>query len=128
MSERYKKEIEEILQQVGEAPYAETHFKGQELLSTLRFYVLQSLKGRNLFSFYPGRVILIAVALLISALIINAVGLGFAGLFGWAGLVLFIAGYGLFFIKSPKIEKRWRGQTIEIEGESWLDKVRNKLR
>ena len=131
MSDRYKKEIEEILQQAGEISSGK-RARGSRpgLLRLVWLQVVQSLGGKTL-SFSPGRVMFVAVALLISALITNAIGLGFAGLLGWAGLVLFIVGYALFFVRPSKVEKRWRGQPIEYSenlGDSWWARVRRKLR
>ena len=74
---------------------------------------------------------LIAFVLLLAALVLNsaAPSFGITGLVAWSGLILLIVGYAMFFIR-PKpikpIEKRWRGQKIELNGESWWERLRRK--
>ena len=71
---------------------------------------------------------LAAVRLLLAALLIGSAVPGFGAPLAWAGLILFVVGYAMFFIKPKKIEKRWRGQTIELEEDSWWDRLRRKIR
>ena len=122
MSERYKREIEEILQRSGELGSGKgARGSRPGLLKLAWLQLAQSLGGRT-WSLKPGRVMLIAVVLLLSALIMNI------GLLAWAGLILFIVGYAMFFIRPSRVEKRWRGQTIDYDGESWWDRLRRKVR
>ena len=126
MQKRYQREIEEILKQAGD-------FKGPGrdkrprigLLRLTWLYLVRSLGGKGL-SLSPGRIVLLAVSLLLSALIFKAIAPGLVGPLAFAGLLLFIVGYGLFFVKPPKIEKRWRGQSLEDGGVSWWDRFRRK--
>ena len=69
---------------------------------------------------------LAAVAVLLLALVAGSMTSGVAPLLGFAGLLLFIVGYAMFFIKPPKAEKRWRGQPIEY-GSSWWSRLRKRL-
>lgn len=129
MSERYKREIEEILKRSGDL--AETKRPQGPRPSIWRLIWLnikQSLGGRT-WSISPGRVMLVAVCLLLSALIVRAAVPGMVAPLAWAGLLLFIVGYAMFFLKKPgsNVEKRWRGQPIE-NSESWWDRLRRKLR
>ena len=64
---------------------------------------------------------LIAVSLMVAALIVRVAPLA------WGGLLLFIIGYGMFFVRPPKVENRWRGQVVDRE-DSWWDRLRRKLK
>ena len=130
MPDRYRREIEEILRQAGELESSERPKRsGQSIPRLVWLYVKQSLGGKG-WSLSPGRIMLIAVSLFLAAAILPAMvpvsGLGM--LLGFAGLLLFIVGYAMFFVKPPKIEKRWRGQPIDHVGESWWERLRRKLK
>ena len=129
MSERYRREIEEILKQAGELEPAGRGGKPrQNIWRLIWLYVRQSLGGKS-WSPSPGRVMLIAVSLLLSALIVRAAvpgGLGLVGPLAWIGLILFIVAYAMFFVKPPKIEKRWRGQPLDDSGDPWWNRLRRK--
>ncbi len=131
MSERYQKEIEEILRQAGElAPTAEPAPK-QIGFRRLAWLQLKQSMGGSALSFSPGRVMLAAVLLLLSALVLNAMLPGITAPLAWAGLILFIVGYGLFFVRPmnlPKTEKRWRGEVIEGDAPSLWTRIRKKMR
>jgi len=49
-------------------------------------------------------------------------------LLAWAGLLIFIVGYGMVLAKPPKIEKRWRGQSMEENGESLWNRFLRRIR
>ena len=128
MSDRYKREIEEILQQAGEiGSGGGAHGSRPGFLRLVWLQLVQSVGGKT-WSLRPGRVMLLAVVLLGLALISFFFGLGFAGLLGWAGLILFIVGYAMFFVRPPKVEKRWRGQPIDYNGESLWDRLRRRIK
>ena len=128
MSNRYQREIEEILQQAGELGTGKGRRGGRRgLLSLLRGYMAQAIGGRNL-SITPGRVMLVAVALLLSALIMTSAIPGLVGPLAWAGLLLFIVGYAMFFIRRKGPEKRWRGRRVDDGEDSWLERLRRKIR
>ncbi len=128
MSEKYKTEIEEILRQAGElAPPERDPVRRPSVWRLIRLHINQSLGGKT----WPpsgGRVMLAAVVLiLLGGLILRPFAGGLGSLLAFAGLILFIVGYGMFFIRPPKVEKRWRGQLID-EGDSWWDRWRGKLK
>ena len=127
MSERYQREIEEILKQAGEVLPASRSKSRLGIWRLARLYVGQSLGGK-MWSLSPGRVMLIAVSLLLSAVIVSALVPGMVAPLAWAGLLLFIVGYAMIFLKPPKIEKRWRGQPLDEEGDSWWDRIRRKIK
>ena len=97
------------------------------MLGLLRRYIVQSIGGKT-WSITPGRVMLVAIVLLLSALIMTFSVPGMVGPLAWAGLLQFIVGYAMFFIKPSKIEKRWRGQPIDDRGERWWERFRRKPR
>ncbi len=128
MSERYQREIEEILEEAGDLEPARPRFgRGPSFWRLVRAYIGQALRG-NRWSLSPGRVMLIAVSLLLAALVLRGALPGIVGPLAWAGLLLFIVGYGLFFVKPPKIEKRWRGQPLESGGESLWTRFRRRMK
>ena len=99
----------------------------QGLVGQVWSYFKQSLGG-SLFSITPGRVMLAAVSILLAALVLNvATGSSLAGLFAWLGFILFIVGYAMFFIKPKPVEKRWRGDMIQYQGESVWDKIKRRF-
>ena len=126
MPDRYQREIEDILQQAGDLgtdPHSGRRRGG--LLALVWRYFGQAPSG-NVWGITPGRVMLAAVAVLLLALVAGSMTSGVAPLLGFAGLLLFIVGYAMFFIKPPKAEKRWRGQPIEY-GSSWWSRLRKRL-
>ncbi len=130
MSERYQREIEEILQEAGDLESAGGRTGARPSFWLLaRSYIAQSLGGKR-WALSPGRVMLVAVSLLLAALVLRSAlpGVGVVGPLAWAGLLLFIVGYGLFFIKPPKIEKRWRGQPLDEGGESLWSRLRRRIK
>ena len=126
MSNRYQREIEEILKQAGEMePAGRDRRPRQSIWRLIWTYIVQSLGGRG-WSISPGRIMLVAGSLLLSALIVRAVVPGLVAPLAWAGLLLFIVGYAMIFVRPVKIEKRWRGQPLEDAGESWWDRIRRR--
>ena len=130
MPERYQKEIEDILKQAGDIePPSSKPVSKPGLLRLIRIYVRNSFDGKP-WTLSSGRVILVSILFLLSAVVFGAMVPGLTGILGWIGLVLFILGYALFFIKPPRstTEKRWRGQAIEYEGDSWWNRFKNKYK
>ncbi len=128
MPERYKREIEEILKQAGEigSPPKEPKPRKPSIWQLIWLYVKRSLGGKA-WSLSPGRVLLIAISLLLAALLVRPFSGGLVAPLAWAGLLLFIIGYAMFFVKPPKIERRWRGPAIGDGRESWWHRIRRKL-
>ena len=125
MSERYKREIEEILRQAGELGSGKGRSgRRQSLLGLVWQHVAQSVGGKA-WSVTPGRVMLVAVALFLLAVIAGSFTSGLATPLGFAGLILFIVGYAMFFIRPRQPEKRWRGQPIDYD-DSWWSRFRRK--
>ena len=112
MPSRYQREIEDILEKAGEEGPRRRPQRARErrsLRQLVWLYVRQSLSG-NLFSISPGRIMLLGFVLLLSFLLVRPFNGGVAGMLAWAGLIVFIIGYGMVLVRPPKIEKRWRGQ------------------
>ena len=131
MSEKYQREIEEILKQAGDlkstAKRGPKPPKGS-FWRLIWLYVKRSLGGK-VWSLSPGRIMLVAVSLLLAALIVRPIGFGgFVAPFAWTGLLLFIVAYAMFFVHPPKLDKRWRGQSVEGEKKSWWDRFRRKIK
>ena len=126
MSQRYQKEIEEILKQSGGLKgTGRGGGSGTPLWRLVWRWISGLLRGRSWSE--PGRLILIAMSLLLSALVIRAIAPGIAGPVAWAGLLLFVLGYAMFFVRPRRMEKRWRGQPIDEPVRSWWDRVRRKI-
>ena len=119
MPERYREEIEEILEQAGElAPSQPIRRSRPSIWGLIGLYVRQSLGGR-LLSISPGRIMVAALVILLLALVFGRVGPGIGAPLALAALLLFIVGYAWIFLKPPKIEKRWRGQPVDDDADSW---------
>jgi hypothetical protein len=122
MSNRLEREIEEILQQAEMPPAAEKAQKGGgQRADSGSFRVQDSLR--------PKRFFIVAGLLALSWLVLNAMGLGLAGVLGWLALVLFIAGYALYFVRSESTpQRRWRGQVVDYgDRSSWRSRLRRWL-
>ena len=113
MSERYQREIEEILQQVGEGtPNKESKQTGRGFLLAPLSRFFRGV-GAHLY-LSSGRLMTIIVVLLLSAILVSAIFPGLLGPFVWLGLILFILGYALFFARpGSKMEPRWRGRPVD---------------
>ena len=131
VSNKYQREIEEILQKADhlEGPGRRSNPKSEGnsvgFVRLVWMYVKQSLGGR-FWSISPGRVMLLGFVLILSALLVIPLVGGRAGLLGWAGLIIFIIGYGMVLVRPPKVQKKWRGEPIE-DDSSWLDRIRRRI-
>ena len=123
MSDKYKKEIEEILKQAddvlpngGSRPASRG--PGSPVSSS---NPLGRLTGGRGLRISAGKLMLASFALLLLALILGAAGIGSVVHFVVAGLVLFVIAYALFFIRpsASSYEKRWRGRIIEDSPSLW---------
>ena len=118
MSERYQREIEEILSQAGESAPADGSRKGRGVPLLPPFF-RTGRGGGNRAYLTSGRLMFIGLALLLSAILVSAIFPGFLGPIVWLGLIAFILGYVLFFARpSAGPEKRWRGRVIEQDRPS----------
>jgi hypothetical protein len=126
MSQRYQREIEGILKQSGKLKrVGKGGGSGPSFWQLVWIWASRLLRGHSWSQ--PGRLILIAVSLLLSALIIRAIVPGIAGPVAWAGILLFILAYAMFFVRPRQMEKRWRGQPLDEPGRSWWDRIRKKI-
>ena len=83
MPDKYQQEIEEILKQAGELKGTAQRQKSRQSTWRLTWlYFVQSLGGKA-WSLQPGRVMLIAVCLLLAALIFSRMIPGLGGLWPW---------------------------------------------
>ena len=124
MSQRYQKEIEEILEQVNEEPPTPGRGGSSRSRGDARSAPPRPPGSSSRFALQvsPGRLMLIGLALLFVALISLSLLPMLAAPSAWVGIGLFIVAYVLFFVKPRRtIERRWRGQLIEDEpGDSGL--------
>ena len=128
MSEKYLREIEEILKEAEKAPPHDRQDRAEVAAppqppSSGRYVLRPPRLGpaRGLSRISAGKVMLGAFALFLLAAVFNWAG-GPTMLFIWLGLGLFVVGYALFFARprGPKLQKRWRGRLMEDEPpEAW---------
>ena len=103
MSERYQREIEEILQQVGES----THTKEPDKAKKNSLLALFSRIGNGIGSVIylsSRRLMTIGIALLLSAILVSAIFPGLLGPIVWLGLIVFILVYVLFFSRRREVQ------------------------
>ncbi|MFQ5859937.1 MAG: hypothetical protein ACE5IG_00065 [Dehalococcoidia bacterium] len=128
MTEKYQREIEEILEKTTEPAPRET-FKGRGGAPRRRVTIpLGWLFAGKKWSISPGKLFLASVLLLLAALVINSTTARIVGPLVWIAVFLFIAAYAMFFIRPGiKYEKRWRGRPLEESLSLW-DRVKKWLR
>lgn len=130
MSQRYQKEIEEILGQVTEdVPAGPGSDSGRNLRpwEVARAQSMSTKPPRERFRFTIGKALLAGVILLVISPLLGGFGLMAPAALGGIGLI--IGAYVVYFTKPRRrIERRWRGQSIEDAPEpnglsrvwSWL--------
>ena len=128
MPERYQREIEDILKQAGGLKRTRQGQKPRQSAWRLIWLYVSNAVGGKAWSLRPSRIMFIAVCLILAALLFGRILAGIGAPLALAGLLLFIVGYGLFFVKPPKLEKHWRGQPLEDAGGGWRDRFRRKLK
>jgi hypothetical protein len=117
MSDKYQREIEEILEATGETPVPDGGKRRGARGGNLPKVNLN--QGKAFWRFTSGKLFLVSVGLLVTALIMRSVGVNLVGFFAWAGIILFILAYALFFVKpSNNTEKRWRGRPVDDDDDS----------
>ena len=134
MSNKYQKEIEEILKNAGEVPPDEAVGEMERPLedrpkdlrrasSADKAPVPNTPRGRWP-SITPGKILMTGLIVFI-----------FTALFQiwvliWVGLALLVVGYLLFFVtpRNVSIEKRWRGESIEDAPESPWDRFKRWIK
>lgn len=128
MPDQYEKEIEDILRQAEEEAPLPRPRSRQSLRSLVWQYARQSLNN-NAWGISPGRIMLVALVILLAAFLLRPLIPGMFGLLAWAGLIIFIVAYGLFFVKpsKPYPSKKWRGRYIDDEPTSVFSSLRDKF-
>lgn len=113
MSQRYQKEIEEILEQVNEdAPTSSASGRKLRPWETARAQQTGTRKPKASFQITLGKVLLAGVVLLIVSPLLGNLGLMAPA--AWLGIILIIGAYVSYFARPRRqVERRWRGQSIE---------------
>ncbi len=114
MSERYQREIEEILRQAGEHTPTKEPARSHRRVPSSALRAIGRGIANLIYHHSSGRLLAIGAVLLLLAVLVSVISPGFLGPFVWLGLILFILGYALFFARpGGGPEKRWRGRSIE---------------
>jgi hypothetical protein len=66
--------------------------------------------------------------LLLTSLFVKAFVSGVSGPLALVALLVLIVGYGMMLVKPPTLEKRWRGQELDVSSDSWWNRLRRKLK
>ncbi len=130
MTDKYQKEIEDILKKAeAEEPLPRTN-SNRSLRSLVSQYVRQSMNNK-VWGISPGKIMLATLAVFLASLLLRPIMPGIFGLILWGCLIVFILAYGLFFVKPskpPNQRKMWRGQYIDDEPSSFFDSLKGKFR
>ena len=133
MSDKYQKEIEEILKNAGEvAPNepGETERPLDDRPKALRQAsnakqapVSHTPRGRWP-SITPGKILLTGLLVFIVTALLQI------WVLIWVGLALLVVGYLLFFVtpRNISVEKRWRGESIEDPPETLWDRLKRWIK
>ena len=116
MSQRYQKEIEEILEQANvDGAEGKEPGRSRTQESSRPKTSRQPKAGRG-FRLTAGKVLLAGIVLLFLSPVLWSIGL--MELAAWTGIGLIIASYVIYFTKPRRaVERRWRGQPLEDEPE-----------
>ena len=117
MSQRYQKEIEEILEQAN-IEAAEGKDSGRaRTQENPKPKQPRMPKARRSFRFTTGKLLLAGVVLLLLSPLLGSL-FNLMAPAAWLGIGLIVASYVIYFTKPRRtIERRWRGQLIEDEPE-----------
>ena len=132
MSDKYKKEIEEILKQAEEVmPIDRAGSSPRPAEASGGFFsqLGRVSRGKGL-RISPSKLMLASFGLFLLWLVFDVVGFGIAVVFVVAGLVLFVIAFALFFVRPSgpsSYEKRWRGRVIDDRPPLW-DRFKQWLR
>ena len=122
MSDKYQKEIEEILRRAEEVLPQDTATRSAAPQRGLgRFFkpVNRPDRGRGL-KFSATKLMLASFAILLLALFLGAFKVISVLPLVVVGLILFVIAYALFFVRpGSSYEKRWRGRVIEERPTLW---------
>ena len=112
MSERFQREIEEILENSSEPSEKLGSHSGRRPNDSSRGdqHSFKWIRG----FLVPRRLFITSGGLFLTALILNVAESGLSGLIFWSGLLLFVFGYAVYFIRSENMpERRWRGKLVD---------------
>ena len=132
MSDKYQKEIDDILRRAEEVIPKERSRPGRRQTGSpgaVPSWLGRLTGGRSL-KISAGKLMIGSISLLLLALILGAATNISVVFLVAAGLVLFVISYALFFVRpggSSSYEKRWRGRVIE-EGPSPWDRLKRWLK
>ena len=119
MSQRYQREIEEILGKDDDEASEESAGRPQRGQRTAHRAAPPRRPRRFSLSFTPGRLFQMGVALLVIEVVLNWVdvnlmGISLAAPIAYFGVALFIIAYVAFFTRPRRsVERRWRGQALD---------------
>ena len=133
MSDKYQKEIEEILRNSAETALDESGRRHEKPLEDLPKSQQRQLEQTPASDYTPsgrwptikpGKVLLAGLAIFIIAALLKA------WVFAWFGLALLLVGYLLFFVspRSVSIEERWRGQPLKPGADSSWERFKRWMR
>lgn len=125
MSDKFIKEIEEILKQAEAGPPGQRPKQQRSRRRPRSPFPLGLFRGRII---SPGKLMLAGVMLFMAALVLRAFMPSTVGPLVWAGLALFVLAYVLFFVRpgssGGEVEKRWRGRPVDDSSPSTWDRVK----
>lgn len=108
MAEKYQREIEEILNQIGDEAFSDPPPPRYKEQSRLRALLSSIIPNGWKMSW------LVVASLFISCMVVSATVPGMIGPILWLGLIVFLVVYTKAFSNSRhKEEKRWRGRIID---------------
>lgn len=118
MPDKFMREIEEIIERVerdGSGKELDSNSVSAGNGSRLNRITPRIFSLARFGSISPSKVMLAGISLLLLAVVVSPFIHGTVSLLVWAGLLLFVIAYGLFFMRPSGIhyEKRWRGQIVE---------------
>ena len=134
MSDKYEKEIEEILKNAGEVAPDEAVGEMERPLDD-RPKELRRASGSNKApvsytprgrwaSITPGKILITGLLVFIVTALLQL------WVLIWVGLALLVVGYLLFFVtpRNISMEKRWRGESIEDSPESPWNRLKRWIK
>ena len=137
MSDRMQQEIEEILGKYKKFPLREPLWRRIRRRLSRWLSSVSQWSASHLPHITVGRVMLVGIAIVIVAYFFNFGGDSIARSMIIAGLIIFVAAF-IFSLRrrpTPYVEKRWRGQPLELEEpgvserlRSWWDRWRSRGR
>ena len=136
MSDRLQQEIEEILGKYKKFPLREPLWRRLRRRLSRWLSSLSQWWASHLPRITVGRIMLVGIAMIIVAYFFNFGGDSIARSIIVAGLIIFVAAFALSLRRRPpSVEKRWRGQTLDLDepgvGErlrSWWGRWRSRGR